>query len=110
MSSKPLEETRKARTTSARADRRSPIEHHTPASIRLEPPDGIEPCGHLALRISDRPAGRREGAGVDDLHQVRFPGERRLWAVEEPLPRLGDCTPAAKDLGAAFVAEKDRLF
>ena len=48
----------------------------------------MEPADHLALGVSDRPAGRRQGARFDDLHLIRFPGERRLRAVEVRFSRL----------------------
>src|SRR5262249_34234461 len=71
------------------------VENDLPLAVGSTPPNRIEGSNAFAGRISNRTAGHRQRARIEDLDSFGFPGERRLWAFEEALPAGGDLAPAA---------------
>ncbi len=92
------------------AERRALVEHHAPALVGLESPDGIESAGWLAGGAPNRPTRKRQAAGIEYLDEIRRPRKWRGWAVEERLPRSDDRGSATKDAAIAFAAEKYGFF
>src|SRR5687767_277376 len=89
------------------ADVASLVEDHTPAAVRLEPPDRRERADELPGGIPDGAARQGEGSGIEDLDRLRLPGERRLSLLEEPSPRRDHRVASSE--GAAPVEEDPLL-
>src|SRR5512135_291800 len=82
------------------------IEHDAPDAGRLLPPDRAETRDELSTRVPHRPRRERERSGIQHLHAVGLPGERRRGALEEPRPALGHLALAPQRL---LAREEDRL-